>query len=87
MAEGFLALATAVVSIIAMILKAKLGKVKTEGERIAEEADAVAARASDLAKKIQDGKVYDVISEMDDLARHCRMLRMRTSKSDRGSSG
>lgn len=87
MTEGILGIVAAVVSIVAMILRAKLSKVKTEGERIAEESEVVADRASELAKKIQDGKVYDVVTEMDDLARRCRMLRMHASKNPRDSSG
>ena len=77
--EGILALVAAVISIVAMVLRAKLARVKTKEERIADEADVVSARASDLALKVQQGKVYDVIVEMDDLARRCRMLRLHAS--------
>lgn len=87
MTEGILGIVAAVVSIVAMILRAKLSKVQTKQERIAEEADHVAVKASELAQKIQDGKVYDVIVEMDDLARRCRMLRMHASASAGDSSG
>lgn len=80
-----LSIVAGIISIIAIILRARLNREKTRAEKIAEAAAVVEKRSTALAKKIAEGRTYDVVAEMDALVRSNRMLRLLASNDHQSS--
>lgn len=77
--EAFFGVVAAVLGIVAMILKFKLSKVQTASERAEDDVAAMSLKADELARMINEGKAYDVVKQVDDLARSLRLRRLRAT--------
>ena len=81
--EGILGIIAAVLGIVAMVLKARLSREKSKGEKIAEAADRIGSRAAVIRRKIAEGKADEVGMDMDDLVRRVDLL-LRAKDRDSG---
>lgn len=80
-------LATALVSLLALMLQWALfkKKEKTREEKIADVAKGVGKRALHMRKKIEDGLFFEIADDLDDLERRTRLLlRLRKERKSKG---